>query len=146
MAEKISLKDVVPITMKLPAAPFVAQKGPIDYKKIEKAYKKISKYSDIVLIEGAGGAFVPLDRKRDMTYFIKKYGCKTILVTRDSLGTISDTIAYKKALKTEGIKSTLFVNIRDKKEYIEKTEPFFSYKYDKIFYETKRLAECIKEI
>ncbi|MCV6608706.1 MAG: dethiobiotin synthase [Campylobacterales bacterium] len=144
--KKISLKDIVPITMKLPAAPYVANKGKINYKIIDEAYKKLKKHCDIVLIEGAGGAFVPIDKKNDMTYFIERYKIdKTILVTRDSLGTISDTITYVEQLTTKNIRPIVHVNIRNKKEYKEKSHPYFKKRFKNLTLNIKGLTSCIKE-
>ena len=63
----IKRSDIVPITYKLPAAPFVSSKNmPLDYKRLDSAVKKLEMLCDILIIEGAGGLYVPIDDKTMM--------------------------------------------------------------------------------
>ncbi|MEM8800285.1 MAG: dethiobiotin synthase [Pseudomonadota bacterium] len=53
---------------------------------------------DFTLIEGVGGAFVPLDDDHLVTDWITALGIPNILVTTSTLGTLSHTIATVRAM------------------------------------------------
>jgi len=86
--KNISLNDVVPIRLELPASPIVA--GEVDFKKIDKAYQKLKKEFDILLIEGAGGIKVPIKDNFYMYDFIDYFNAKSLLVVQSKLGCIND--------------------------------------------------------
>ena len=86
--KNISLDDVVPIRLELPASPIVA--GEVDFKKIDKAYQKLKKEFDILLIEGAGGIKVPIRDNFYMYDFIDYFNAKSLLVVQSKLGCIND--------------------------------------------------------
>ena len=86
--KNISLDDVVPIRLELPASPIVA--GEVDFKKIDKAYQKLKKEFDILLIEGAGGIKVPIKDNFYMYDFIDYFNAKSLLVVQSKLGCIND--------------------------------------------------------
>lgn len=58
---------------------------------------------DILLIEGVGGAFVPLDDKRTVADWIAALGLPAILVAGTYLGTLSHTISAAKAMRRHGL-------------------------------------------
>jgi dethiobiotin synthetase len=57
-----------------------------------------------LVIEGAGGVFVPINEKHLMIDLIKKLDCEVIVVARSGLGTINHTLLTLKALRDEGIR------------------------------------------
>jgi len=84
----INLDDIVPIQFELPAAPAVC--GEVNFDKINKAYKKVKKRCDILLIEGAGGIAVPVNQNFIMKDFINYFHAKSLLVIGGKLGCIND--------------------------------------------------------
>lgn len=125
--DEICLEDIVPITYELPASPFVASGGKkVDLKKIERAIEKLEKYCDILIIEGAGGLFVPVDKDLMMLDLISHFRASALLVTHCSLGCINDTLLSKRVLEDANIKHLVAFNCRGEDESFEAiSEPYF---------------------
>jgi len=124
----IGVEDIVPISYELPSAPFVAsQDAKLDVKKLDKAMEKLEKLCDVLIIEGAGGLYVPIDSDTMMLDLINHLKASTLLVTHCSLGCINDTLLSKKALDLRGIKNIVAFNCR-KNDSSFKTisEPYFT--------------------
>ncbi len=125
--ENIKVADIVPITYELPAAPFVASKNtPLDFVKLDCAIEKIEKLCDILIIEGAGGLYVPIDEKTMMIDLILYYKATALLVTHCTLGCINDTLLSKKALEDKNIQHVVAFNCRQKDEsFTTVSQPYF---------------------
>ncbi len=110
----LEVEDIVPITYELPAAPFVASNNTsFDLKKVLHTIEAMEASCDIVLIEGAGGLYVPIDENTMMIDLIKILDAKTLLVTHCALGCINDTILSKKALEALHVSHLVAFNCRD---------------------------------
>ena len=57
-----------------------------------------------LIIEGAGGLFVPINDKVLMVDLLFDFGCEVILVSRNYLGSINHTLLTWEALQTRNIK------------------------------------------
>ncbi len=123
----IKRDNIVPITYQLPSAPFVASKNKkLDLKLLDEAILKLEKLSDILIIEGAGGLYVPIDDTTMMIDLIKHFDAITLLVTHCSLGCINDTLLSEKALKDKNIKYLTAFNCRENDESFNVvSEPYF---------------------
>ncbi len=111
----LEVEDIVPITYELPAAPYVASKNTsFDLKKVLRALEAMEANCDIVIIEGAGGLYVPIDENTMMIDLIKMLDASALLVTHCALGCINDTLLSKKAL--EALHVSHFVAFNCKKE------------------------------
>jgi len=117
----LSLEDIVPIQLKLPAAPYVA--GKVDFEKILKSYKKLKKECDILLIEGAGGLLVPINDNHKMIDFIDMFDAKLLLVIASKLGMINDFLLNKFYLEKNNIDFTFAINLFDD-TYFKISHPF----------------------
>jgi len=126
-ARELTLKDVVPICFKLPAAPYIANHANnIDLSPIYTAIIKQEKICDILLIEGAGGLFVPIDPNTMMIDLIKQLNAKALLVSHCRLGCINDTLLSHYTLKSRGIKHHWTLNCHDSDmDFNIISEPFF---------------------
>ncbi len=60
--------------------------------------------SNHLIIEGAGGLMVPLNRKYFMIDLIQKFNAEVILVVKNYLGSINHTLLSVDALKSRGVK------------------------------------------
>ncbi len=113
----LEVEDIVPITYELAAAPYVASSNtPLDLKKIMQAIEAMEANCDIVLIEGAGGLYVPIDENTMMIDLIKMLDAKALLVTHCSLGCINDTLLSKKALEALHVSHLVAFNCKEEDE------------------------------
>ena len=106
----LKLKDplelINPIHLKLPLSPYSASKlskKKIDLKKISKAFERLKKLHDIVIVEGVGGAMVPIAKDYFVADMIKEMKLPVLIVARAGLGTINHTVLTVEALKSRKI-------------------------------------------
>jgi len=144
----ITVNDICPIQLSLPAAPYVASCGKtIDFDKITESYKKIKNYCDILIIEGAGGLLVPVLKDFYIIDFIKLFDAHALLVTHDKLGSINETLLSLEALKSRNISHNWCINHFDDTEEFEKiTLPFYQDYFAKIFSLQNNLDELTQEL
>lgn len=124
----LDVSDVVVMTYELGAAPFVASKNKkLDLKKIVSKIEEMENLCDVVIIEGAGGLYVPIDDKYMMIDLIKELDAKVLLVTHCSLGCINDTLLSVRALKESGISFAVAFNCKSDEEesFSIVSEPYF---------------------
>jgi len=122
-----SVEDIVPIRHKLPAAPYVASNATkLDMQKLESAINKIEKLCEVLIIEGAGGLYVPIDNEYMIIDLIKHLNAKALLVTHCSLGCINDTLLSRKALSDNKISFVTAFNCKGEDESFEVvSKPYF---------------------
>lgn len=91
----LSLSTITPLGYRTPAAPLVsaARQGlPIDFGKIVAAYEDVCRDSDAVIVEGIGGARVPLTEQFDLLDLAVEFALPVVIVARPNLGTINHTL------------------------------------------------------
>ncbi len=130
----LSIDDVVPFQYELPAAPFVASRGEtINIEKIKEKKDFLLNFCDVLIIEGAGGLMVPVNKDFFMIDLIKELGCKAFLICPSSLGSINDTMLSQRALKDYNIDFEWYINLyKDKKSFEKVTLPFYKVYFDTI--------------
>ncbi|MBA1432615.1 MAG: dethiobiotin synthase [Epsilonproteobacteria bacterium] len=135
LAWSLEVEDIVPISYELPAAPLIASDfGEIDYAKIDHAIMQQEAFCDVLLIEGAGGLYVPLDNEVMMIDLIQKVDAAALLVTHCSLGCINDALLSQKALEAQNINyATVFNCKADDKSFEEVSAPYFRATAKEIF-------------
>jgi len=124
--------DICGFTFELPAAPYVADKeGIFSIKIIKDKIEKLDKLCDFLLIEGAGGLYVPLKKSYFVIDLIKELKFKTLLVTPSYLGCINESLLSINALEQAGVDYSWCVNLHKDKESFEKiTKPFYDSYFD----------------
>jgi len=124
----LEVEDIVPITYELAASPFVASNNTaLDLKKIISKIEELEASCDIIIIEGAGGLYVPIDENNMMIDLIAKLEAVTLLVTHCSLGCINDTLLSKEVLEQRNIPHVTAFNCReDDTSFSQISEPYFS--------------------
>ena len=95
-----------PYVLSTPAAPqLVAQAQGIELNiaVITKAFHNISEKFDAVVVEGAGGFLVPLNKKEDLGDTVKAIGLPVILVVGMRLGCINHALLTYEVLKMRNL-------------------------------------------
>ena len=124
---KLSVKDIVPITYELAAAPYIASNNKaLNIGILDTAVSKLEALCDVLIIEGAGGLYVPIDEKYMMIDMISHFEATALLVTHCSLGCINDTLLSQKALKERNIVYETVFNCREEDTNFEVvSQPYF---------------------
>jgi dethiobiotin synthetase len=90
-----TLERVCPQLFAAPLAPHLAaalEGKKVDWKKILRGAKYWQSRCDVLLVEGVGGLFSPLDEDHYVADLAVRLGYPLVLVTRNALGTINQTI------------------------------------------------------
>lgn len=144
----LRIQDIVTLSLPLPAAPYVANKGKkIDLAQFETAIQKIETHCDVVLIEGAGGLLVPIDEDHMIIDLPRFFNAKTLLVTHCRLGCINDTLLSQKALDEYNLPYLWGFNCRKGDEsFAQISLPYFKYRFENLFFieqDIDRLAKAL---
>ncbi len=139
----LTTSDVCVYSFALPAAPYVAANG----KKIEPSLIKerlgyLKSIADVVLIEGAGGLFVPIDLNYFMIDLAKELADLALLVSHTKLGCINDVVLSTKALQNAEIPYEVIFNRQGEDEFDLISRPFFEDYFGKTL-EIKDLASIL---
>ena len=131
LMEKVTINDIVPIQFTLPAAPYCANNAQdISLKIVDDAIAKLEPLCDILIIEGAGGLYVPIDKNTMIIDLITRYSAKALLVSHCRLGCINDTILSINALTAENCNFIWTLNCHDDDtNFSEVSEPYFKGTY-----------------
>lgn len=123
----LSINDIVPISYELPAAPYIASQGKaIDFELLNRAISKLEELCDVLIIEGAGGLYVPVDANFKMIDLISFYNATAVLITHCSLGCINDTLLSLEALQYRNINAMIVFNCREEdSDFKTISEPYF---------------------
>lgn len=100
------LADVNPFAFAPAIAPHVAAKAAgraIDLDRIAAAYGALARRADLVVVEGAGGALVPLDEQRDMLDIASRLGLPVLLVVGMRLGCLNHALLSAVAIRARGL-------------------------------------------
>jgi dethiobiotin synthetase len=100
------LDIISPVTFEIPAAPITCRRlenRPLDYDAIARAYRFLCERSDAVLVEGIGGALVPLTETETVLDLAAEFDLPTLIVARPRLGTINHTLLTIKAVRDAGL-------------------------------------------
>ncbi|MGI6395132.1 MAG: dethiobiotin synthase [bacterium] len=95
-----------PFVFSFPASPHLAaelEKKEVDIAHIDKSLKKLSENFEVVVIEGAGGIYVPLTRDFTTLDFVSERAIPTVVVSSPKLGSINHTMMTLEILKSRGV-------------------------------------------
>lgn len=130
----VTINDVVPYQFELPAAPYVAKGNTIidiEFLKEKKIY--LEQFCDVLIIEGAGGLMVPIEKDLFIIDLIKEFNCEAILITPSKLGCINDTLLSHEALKSKNIDFEFYINLYNDINSFEKvSKPFLVDYFEKL--------------
>ena len=131
---KADIFDVVPYQFKLPAAPYVAKEDTtIDINYLKEKKKFLESMCDVLIIEGAGGLMVPIEKNLFIIDLIKIFESEAFLITPSKLGCINDTLLSINALKSKNIDFEFFINLYLDIDSFEKvSKPFLLEHFGKL--------------
>ena len=95
-----------PYFFEAPLAPAIAaqlEKKEILLDRIFNSFQKLFTFHSLLLVEGAGGLFVPLTKEKTILDLIQLLQLPVLLVARAGLGTINHTLLSIEALKTRKV-------------------------------------------
>ncbi|MEA3488998.1 MAG: dethiobiotin synthase [Candidatus Omnitrophota bacterium] len=95
-----------PYVLEFPSSPHLAallEKKHIDAEKIERAFLKLSKEFDLVLVEGTGGFMVPINDEQTIGDIVKGLCLPVLVVAENRLGAINQTLLTVEALRKRGL-------------------------------------------
>ena len=95
-----------PYVMPYPASPHLAaeiDRVEIDVERIHRSTEKLDAAYDVVLLEGAGGLYVPVSRQYLTIDYIQEYKHPLILVSSSKLGSINHTLMSLELCRLRGI-------------------------------------------
>ena len=78
-------------------------------ERIEASTRKLDALYDVVLLEGAGGLYVPVTRDYFTIDYIQEHGHPLILVASSKLGSINHTLMSLELCRTRGIEVACLV-------------------------------------
>lgn len=141
--DALAIDDICPYRFALPAAPYVSADGlDIDVSLIGQKLEMLKAKADVVLMEGAGGLFVPIKANYFMIDLAKELSDFTILISHTGLGCINDAILSHKALQGMDIPHIVVFNRRDDDNFDVVSKPFLK-DYFKAVIELDNLAEVL---
>lgn len=99
--------SLCPYVLDKPAAPHLvaAQQGlKLEMSVMTEAFQNIQKHADCIVVEGAGGLLIPLNKDEDLGGFAKKIDLPMILVVGMKLGCLNHALLTYEAIKARNLK------------------------------------------
>lgn len=96
------LERMAPYLYEPACSPHLAARMAARYPDVERILacaRGLEKLYDVLLVEGAGGVYVPLNESETMLDLMQRLGYPVILVARRGLGTINHTLLSLEALR-----------------------------------------------
>lgn len=100
-------EDVTPYVFELAASPHLAaahENARIDTRKIIASFRRLNEEFDTVIVEGAGGILVPLNRKKLFIDVVETLALPVVVVAANKLGAINHALLTIEALQARSIK------------------------------------------
>jgi len=100
------LVDRNPYAFKPAVAPHLAAAAAgvtIELAAIEAAYARLAARADVVVVEGAGGVFVPLGDRYDMLDIPHRLGLPLLLVVGIRLGCLNHALLSERSVRARGV-------------------------------------------
>ncbi len=100
------MADMAPYRLAPACSPHLAAKEAgvrVSLPVIERAFRRLSRAHEVVVVEGAGGVLVPLNDRNTMLDLMIRLGLPVLLVARPGLGTLNHTLLSLQALHGAGL-------------------------------------------
>ncbi|HUZ58090.1 MAG TPA: dethiobiotin synthase [Hanamia sp.] len=129
--------------LKMPASPHIAAPAEKKKIKIKDIMAHLPMTKNQLVIEGAGGLMVPLNKKELYLDLIKKLKAKVIIVSKNELGSINHSLLTAYVLKKEKINVAGWIFTEEYKSYEKEIGLWSSYP---VITRIKHLSVISKEI
>ncbi|MCB5190370.1 dethiobiotin synthase [Methylobacillus arboreus] len=103
---QLPLSDINPYAFEPAIAPHIAARqagSQIDLNHIQAAFKRLQAHADVVIVEGAGGFYVPLGDQHNIADLAVQLGLPVILVVGMRLGCINHALLTAEAITRRGL-------------------------------------------
>lgn len=135
-----------PYVMTYPASPHLAAEidgVALDVNRIRESTLRLEQMFDKVLLEGAGGLYVPVTRDYLTIDYILEYGYPLILVASSKLGSINHTLMSLELCRLRGIEVAYVVynDFPNESEWIKNDSITIIRKYLETYFPLSRLLE-----
>lgn len=123
------IKQVTPFCFESPLSPLAASEiegKKISIDEIKKAYYKLYKSYEAIVVEGVGGLMVPIRKDFYILDLVREFSLPLLIITKPGLGTINHTMLTINAALSAGIEvAGLIINYSRPPEnsLAEKTNP-----------------------
>jgi len=97
---------VNPYCFEPPVAPHIAAHDAgieIELQRIELAYRGLTQLADVVIVEGAGGFYVPLNARENTSDLARRLGLPVLLVVGMRLGCLNQALLTAQAVRACGL-------------------------------------------
>jgi dethiobiotin synthetase len=97
---------VNPVALEPAIAPHIAAAevgAPIDFARIERAYRKLAGSADLCVVEGAGGWLVPLSPRKSFADLAERMGLPVLLVVAIRLGCLNHAMLSAESIQRRGL-------------------------------------------
>ena len=98
--------DVCPVILDEPLAPWMAARRAgrkIDITPLDTAFGRLAQRAQAIVVEGAGGALVPLTRETDFLTLFHRWRLGVIIVAANRLGAINHTLLTVQAVRAAAL-------------------------------------------
>jgi dethiobiotin synthetase len=114
----VDYKIINPFSYELPISPHLAGKeNPADFDVIEQNFKTLQNLADVVIVEGAGGWFVPLNENEMIADLAKKLNLPIILVVSIKLGCINHALLTAQAVENSELNLAGWLAVCNDKDF-----------------------------
>ncbi len=128
--------------LKLAASPHIAAREEQSKIVLKDIVNRLPKTKNRLIIEGAGGLMVPLNKKEFVVQLIKKLKARVIIVSKNELGSINHSLLTAAVLKKEKINVAGWIFTDDFMNYESEIEKWSGYP---IIGSVRHLEEISKE-
>lgn len=99
--------DICPYRLLMPTSPHLAaaqENVVISLDRIVSSFRRLQERYDPIIVEGAGGVLVPLNKQDTMLTLMQRLNLPVVVVCRAGLGTLNHTLLTVRAVQDAGLR------------------------------------------
>lgn len=115
---EVDYKIINPFAYEKPISPHLAgKKNPANFDVILKNFHTLQNLAEVVIVEGAGGWFVPLNESKTIADLAQMLDLSIILVVSIKLGCINHALLSAQAIENTGLNCVGWLAVCNDKEF-----------------------------